>query len=130
VSKVILRRKKIGKGRIALYLDIYPPVPNPDTGAMTRKNYLRIYVYEKPRTELDRLHNKETMELAETIRSRRQLEVQNKRFGFLSARMMNGDLLSSLNHKKKCETGLIWKTGEWLSVILKVLPETRSCFPS
>jgi len=82
VTRVTLGRKKIGKGRIALYLDIYPPVPNPDTGAMIRKNYLRIYVYIKPRTELERHHNKEAIELAETIRSRRQLEVQNKRFGF------------------------------------------------
>lgn len=105
MSKVTLRRKKIGKGRIALYLDIYPPVPNPDTGAMTRKHYLRIYVYEKPRTELERLHNKETMELAETIRSRRQIEVQNRRFGFLSARMMNGDFIEFFESQKERRNG-------------------------
>lgn len=65
----------MGKGRLSLYLDIYPPVANPDNGIPVRKHYLKIYIYEKPKTELERLHNKETIELAETVRSRRQLDL-------------------------------------------------------
>lgn len=105
MSKVTLRRKKIGKGRIALYLDIYPPVPNLDTGSLTRKHYLRIYIFERPRTELERLHNKDTVELAETIRSRRQLEVRSLRFGFLSGRMMNGDFVEFFETQRESRKG-------------------------
>lgn len=82
MSKVTLRRRTIGKGRMSVYLGIYPPVANPDNGIPVRKHYLKIYIYEKPKTELERLHNKETIELAETVRSRRQLDVQNQRFDF------------------------------------------------
>ena len=100
MSKVTLRRKAIGKGRNTLFLDIYPPIVHPDTGKLTRKHYLKIYIYDKPRTELERLHNKETVELAETIRARRQLEVQNRRFDFLSERMLNGDFVSFFEDQK------------------------------
>ncbi len=40
------------------------------------------------------------MELAETIRARRQLEVQNRRFDFLSGRMRNGDFVSFFEDQK------------------------------
>lgn len=105
MSKVTLRRRTIGKGRLSLYLDIYPPVANPDNGIPVRKHYLKIFIYEKPKTELERLHNKETMELAETVRSRRQLDVQNQRFGFLSSRMMNGDFVSFFEAQKDKRKG-------------------------
>lgn len=106
MSKVTLRRKKIGKGRIALYLDIYPPVQNPDSGCLLRKHYLKIYVFDRPRNDLEKLHNKETIELAETIRSRRQLEVQSQRFGFLSSRMMNGDFVEFFRMQKEKRKGI------------------------
>jgi len=100
VSKVTLRRKAIGKGRNTLFLDIYPPVIHPDTGKLTRKHYLKIYIYDKPKTVLEKLHNKETIELAETIRARRQLEVQSRRFGFISTRMLNGNFVSFFEEQK------------------------------
>ena len=106
MSKVTLRRKEIGKGRSSLFLDMYPPVVHPDTGILTRKHYLKIYLYNKPKTELERAHNRETIELAETIRARRQLEVQNRRFDFLSSRMLNGDFISFFEDQKaKRKTG-------------------------
>jgi len=114
VSKVTLRRKAIGKGRNTLFLDIYPPIVHPDTGRLARKHYLKIYIYDKPKTELERLHNKETIELAETIRARRQLEVQNRRFDFLSGRMLNGDFVSFLKTKNQNENLPIVRTGGWL----------------
>lgn len=100
MSKVTLRRKAIGKGRNTLFLDIYPPVIHPDTGKLTRKHYLKIYIYDKPKTVLEKLHNKETIELAETIRARRQLEVQSRRFGFISTRMLNGNFVSFFEEQK------------------------------
>ena len=114
MSKVTLRRKAIGKGRNTLFLDIYPPIVHPDTGRLARKHYLKIYIYDKPKTELERLHNKETIELAETIRARRQLEVQNRRFDFLSGRMLNGDFVSFLKTKNQNENLPIVRTGGWL----------------
>ncbi|WP_118975801.1 site-specific integrase [Taibaiella koreensis] len=93
MSKVKLRSKAISQGRETLFLDIYPPVPHPDTGILTRKHYLKVFVYAKPKTELQRFHNRETLELAETERAIRQIDVQNLRFSFLSQRMKRGNFV-------------------------------------
>ncbi|KAB7730918.1 tyrosine-type recombinase/integrase [Rudanella paleaurantiibacter] len=80
---VTLRTKPISGNRLSLYLDFYPAIPHPETGKLTRRDFLGLYLFEKPRTELERTHNKTTRQLAESIRSSRQLEVQAGRYGFL-----------------------------------------------
>ena len=47
--KVALRQKKISKGRKSLYLDFYPPIPHPETGEPTRREFLGMYIFEKPK---------------------------------------------------------------------------------
>lgn len=70
--KISLRRKAISKGRQSLYLDFYPHVTHPDTGKVTRREFLKMYVFEKPRTLLDKRHNEETLTIAELIRQKRE----------------------------------------------------------
>ncbi|MES2268567.1 MAG: hypothetical protein V4520_17510 [Bacteroidota bacterium] len=62
--KVTLRKKALNKGRSSL-LDIYLPILHPDTGKLVRRQILGIYLFDKPKTDLDRLHNRETQKLAE-----------------------------------------------------------------
>ena len=82
--KVFLREKKISGGRRSLYLDFYPPVINAETNRQTRRQHLRIFVYEKPKDEIQRKHNKDTKMLGERIRAEKQLEVQEESFGFVT----------------------------------------------
>lgn len=49
-NKVTLRRKPITKGRYSLYLDYYPPIRNQATMKMIHKEYLGIYILQKPKT--------------------------------------------------------------------------------
>lgn len=105
MSKVKLRNKAISGGRKTLFLDIYPPVPNPDTGKLQRKYYLKVFIYAKPRTELERLHNSETTALAEVERAKRQLDVQNMRFGFLSQRMLKGNFVEFFEAERDIRAG-------------------------
>ena len=72
---VKLRQKAISGDRHSLYLDFYPPIPDPKTGNPTRRQFLKLYVYDKPKTASDKLHNKETMLLAGQIRQKRDNEV-------------------------------------------------------
>jgi Site-specific recombinase XerD len=72
VTKVSLRQKKISKGRKSLYLDFYPPIPHPETGAPTRREFLGLYIYEKPKTPIDKQHNTETLKIGESIRQKRE----------------------------------------------------------
>ena len=73
--KVTVREKKITKNRYSLYLDIYPPIKNEKTGKLTRREFLGIYVPQKPRTAQEKLSNKEQRALAEGIRQKRENEI-------------------------------------------------------
>lgn len=93
MSKVTVRKKAISKGRQTLFLDIYPPVPHPATGKMQRKYYLKIFIFDRPKNNLEREHNRETLGLAEYVRAKRQLDIQNRRFDFLSDSKLNSNFL-------------------------------------
>lgn len=83
MTKVKLRQKPISDGRQTLYLDIYPPIIHPETGKPTRRDFLGLYLLDKPKSPTDKLHNKETLQLAENIKAKRQLEIQSGNYGFL-----------------------------------------------
>jgi integrase len=87
--KVTLRTKPISRGRKSLYLDFYPAIPHPDTGRTTRREFLGLYVFNRPKTPADKEQNNETISLAETIRAKRQIEVQTGAYGFLSKKTLN-----------------------------------------
>lgn len=71
-TKVSLRQKKISKGRKSLYLDFYPPIPHPETGKPTRREFLGLYIPEKPKTQIDKQHYNEILKIAESIRQKRE----------------------------------------------------------
>lgn len=70
--KVSLRQKKISRGRKSLYLDFYPAIPHPETGELTRREFLKLYIFEKPKNPLDKQHNNDTLRVGEAIRLKRQ----------------------------------------------------------
>lgn len=75
--KVKLREKKISGKRLSLYLDFYPAIPNPKTGKPTRREFLGMYLFDKPKNPVDKLHNENNLTIAESIREKRQ-NVLNK----------------------------------------------------
>jgi integrase len=114
MTKVKLRRKAISQGRLTLYLDYYPPIPNPDTGKLTRREFLGLYIYEDPKSKLDKNYNKDTLDLAENVRTARQLEVNQKKFGFLSAIKQNTSLIDyyiEQGRKRKGSNRDIWQSS-------------------
>jgi integrase len=82
--KVKLREKEISGNRQSLYLDFYPAIPHPETGEPTRREFLGLYINaEKIKdkngkvkniklTPIDKQGNKETLQLAEQIRQKRE----------------------------------------------------------
>ena len=70
--KVKLLKKTISGNRQSLYLDFYPPIPHPKTGKPTRREFLGLYLFDKLRNPTDKQGNKETLQLAEQIRQRRE----------------------------------------------------------
>lgn len=70
--KVKLREKKISGNRQSLYLDFYPAIPHPETGEPTRREFLGLYLFDKAKNPIDKQHNKETLQLAEQIRQKKE----------------------------------------------------------
>ena len=83
--KITIRKRKAKGGTIQLYLDIYTPN---DKQNRTNKS-LDLYLYENP-TPTQKKSNKETMDVAEKIRSKITLELA-----------YNNNGLSDLNPKEK-----------------------------
>lgn len=109
-TKVKLRQRAISGNRQSLYLDFYPPIPHPETGKPTRREFLGYYIYEpikffkrknskgelieKPIYDNDKSinisrlsHNENTLRLAENIRAKRQIEIQAGDYGFLNKKL-------------------------------------------
>jgi integrase len=70
--KVKLRQKAISGNRQSLYLDFYPAIPHPETGEPTRREFLGLYLFDKAKNPIDKQSNKETLQLAEQIRQKRE----------------------------------------------------------
>jgi integrase len=82
--KVKLRQKPISGNRQSLYLDFYPPIPHPETGEPTRREFLGMYINAErikdkngkvksiKLTPIEKQHNKETLQLAEQIRQKKE----------------------------------------------------------
>ncbi|WP_347839988.1 tyrosine-type recombinase/integrase [uncultured Draconibacterium sp.] len=73
--KVTLRETVISKNRRSLYLDFYPGFNDSKTGKLKRREVLRMYVVDKPRTKAERAFNKDTRAEADKIRAQRQVEL-------------------------------------------------------
>lgn len=115
--RITIRERGLQDNRNSLYLDFYPSIYNPQTGKNTRREFLRLYVYKKPRNEEERHHNKETRLLAQKIRAKRQLQIQEENYGFFKKKNTQKNLLPLLekaayDYKKKGEGS----PNCWLSV--------------
>lgn len=89
-TKVFLRKKEISGDHISLYLDFYPPIRNPHTNRLSRRESLGIYLYGHPSNAREREFNASMMEKAEAIRCRRFEQFLNEQFGFLDKEKLHG----------------------------------------
>ncbi|MFZ4929568.1 hypothetical protein [Chryseobacterium sp. Mn2064] len=104
MAKVTLRHKPIGKGRKSLFLDIYPPIQSETTGKPLRKFYLKLFIYNRPRSEAEKHHNKQTFSLAEHIRAQQQIDLNNAEYGFLNKTKFNSDFIEFFQKEAKKKT--------------------------
>jgi len=71
-----IRQKKLANGNISLYLDIY-------INGKREYEFLKMYLIPE-KTKDDKVHNRETMRLAEAVKALRIIDIQNGRYGFSS----------------------------------------------
>lgn len=84
--KVHLRQRKQTKnGKISLYLEYYKGTVKTDEGktkVLRDYEYLDLYLKDNPQTKQERQTNKETLELAKSIKAKRELQIKNGEYGF------------------------------------------------
>ena len=61
-----LRKKPLSSGKLSLYLDNWD-------GEQRQYEFLKLYLYPRPKDALEKEHNKETLKTAENIRAKREL---------------------------------------------------------
>ncbi len=76
-NNVALREKALANKNVSLYLDIYKD------GKRTYE-FLKLHINSKARTPLEKQQNKETLELAHTIRTQRESELNHALHGQIS----------------------------------------------
>jgi integrase len=110
-----LSAEKIVKGQkqmTSLYLAFQAP------GKKVRYQWLKLYLYESPKTNLEKEHNKETLKLAESIKAKRTLDFQTTKNGFVSAERGKIDFLDffekMVNQKSNISEG---NGGNWKSTL-------------
>ena len=116
--KVHLRqRKQTKKGQISLYLEYYKGTVKTEEGktkAIRDYEYLDLYLKDNPQTKQERQTNKETLELAKSIKAKRELEIKNGQHGFKRSGSSNADfmvLFEEEAQKRKAKEGSL---GNWL----------------
>ncbi|MCH4147866.1 MAG: site-specific integrase [Prevotella sp.] len=92
-TKVTVRERPLKNGQNSVYLDFYPPVRNPKTGKLARREYLSIYTYANPKEKFEVEYNKAMMQKAELIKCKRIVDTIDNEFGFLDHNKMQGDFL-------------------------------------
>ena len=71
--KVTLRKKPLKNGKLSLYLDFYPPIIR--NGKSTRREFLGLSIYENPKGQIEKQHNKNIEAIAESIASKKNIEL-------------------------------------------------------
>jgi integrase/recombinase XerD len=81
-----LRQRKLGTGNITLYLDYY-------NEGVRQYEYLKLYLIDKPKNELDKKSNKDTLALAQRIKAKRTEEVFLGSYDLQSKSLSSTDFL-------------------------------------
>lgn len=115
--KVHLRQRKQTKdGSISLFLEIYKGTTIKADGKVKNLRdyeYLNLYLIDKPKTPLEKQTNKANLLLAESIKSKRELEIKNGLYGFASEFKQSTNFINyfrALMEKRKESEG---NYGNW-----------------
>lgn len=111
--KVTLRQR-LKNGKISLFLDYY--------GKGRRKTeFLKLYLHPEPEkgmlTKAQKAENKTTLDLANAIRSKRHLEIQNGIYGFQNLAKQKGSLLDYIEQRMQSRMESQGNFDNWDSML-------------
>ncbi len=115
--KIHLRkRKQTRQGKISLYLEIYKgtaSAPDGSSKSLREYEYLNLYLFDKPKNPIDKQHNKDTLQLAQSIKAKRELEIKNGLYGFTSDFKHNTNFIEYFRAQKEKRLHNEGNYGNW-----------------
>jgi integrase len=119
--KVHLRQRLQKKSKkISLFLEYYKGASIDSKGRKTYKRdyeYLDLFLHIKPKTTIEKQENKQNLELAKNIKSKRELEIKNNEYGFLTKSKSNSDFISYFKKLTEERLASLGNYGNWDSTL-------------
>ncbi|GAB4032931.1 phage integrase SAM-like domain-containing protein [Spirosoma gilvum] len=106
---VRLREKALSDGSISLYLDIY-------VNGRRKYEFLKLYLINAA-NKADKEKNRETLQLAQSIKAKRQIEIQNHEYGFTSAFKLDTNFLEYFRKTAEARKDSPGNYGNWDSCL-------------
>ena len=130
--KVHLKQRESKKtGKISLYLEIYngtSKTPDGKSKILRDYEYLKLYLYKKPKNSTERESNKGTLYLAESIKAKRELEIRNGIYGFANTFKQNANFIDYINSLAEKRVNSKGNYGNWDSTIKHLVAYSGSQF--
>lgn len=111
IPSVNVRKQKLKNGDFSLFLDFYPAIRDPKTNKSTRREFLGLRIYHKPKNQIEMDYNQDILAKAEAIRCIRVQSLVNMQFGFMDRHWKSEDFIRYF--KEQCEG----KNEKWLYVL-------------
>lgn len=105
---VAIRETKLKSDKIRLSLDIY------HQGKSKFEN-LKLYLYDKPKSQVERDHNKRTKVLAESIRAKRVLDIQEDKYNIHTGFKRQGSFIEYFKRLTRERRKEVTNYGNWYS---------------
>ena len=119
--KVHLRQRKQTKnGNISLFLEIYKGSITSSDGKVKNirdYEYLNLYLIDNPKTPIDKQQNKDTLQLAESIKAKRELEIKNGLYGFSSEFKQSTNFIDYFKEQMEKRKQSLGNYGNWDSAL-------------
>lgn len=87
-----LRKKLLKSGKYSLYIDYWPKVWNPIKKVYTRREYLKLYLYQNPETPLQKKENLLYQEIADKIFIKRMNALMLDANGIFNKDVLDADV--------------------------------------
>jgi len=115
--KVHLRKRQHSKkGGISLFLEIYKGTaiaPDGKVKNLRDYEYLNLYLIDKPKTPIDKQSNKDNLQLAESIKAKRELEIKNGLYGFTNEFKQSTNFIDYFTEQMEKRKQSIGNYGNW-----------------
>ncbi len=114
------QRKQTSKGRVSLYLEFYKGTTTSPEGKVRPVRdyeYLNLYLLDKPKTTLEKAQNKQMLNLAKSIKAKRELEIKNGAFGFTPDFKSDTPLLEYFKTETEKRSQSDGNVGNWRSAL-------------